>query len=73
MKLESLDKLKSKVIETYKKFGDKKALLIRGHNSYTGFEIADEIEKETELGIEMMNSIIQLTIDLLSRDKINVK
>ena len=68
MKKESMDKLKQLMVATYRKFGDKKALLLKGKRIYTGNEIADEIENETEFGIKMVNNMIQLTINLLKRD-----
>lgn len=71
MSVESFDKLKQSLIATYQKFGDDKAL-IRNGLSYSGNQISNEIENETELGIELIDSIIKLTIDLLSRDKINI-
>lgn len=72
MNQESINKLKQSMIETYRKFGDDKAILIKGKKSYTGNEIAEEIENETDFGIEMINSIIKLSIDLLKRDKVNL-
>jgi hypothetical protein len=69
MKPESIDILKSKVIATYRKHGNDPYLSI-GNHAYTGNEIADEIEKETPLGVNCINMLIQLTIDLLSRNKI---
>ena len=72
MKAESMEKLKQLMVATYRKFGDEKALLLKGKRSYTGNEIADEIENETEFGIKMVDNMIQLTIDLLKRDKINM-
>ena len=72
MKAESMEKLKQLMVATYRKFGDEKALLLKGKRSYTGNEIADEIENETEFGIEMVDNMIQLTINLLKRDKINM-
>ena len=71
MNVDSIDKLKSSMISTYKKFGDKKAL-ITGGRSYSGNEIAQEIENETEFGIGIIDNMIQLSIDLVSRDKINL-
>jgi hypothetical protein len=71
MKQESIDKLKQQMIETYLKFGDEKALLIKGKKLYTGKEIAEEIQNETEFGIHVINNMIQLAIDLVKRDKIN--
>lgn len=72
MKTESIEKLKQLMVKTYRKFGDETALLIKDKRSYTGNEIAEEIENETEFGIKMVDNMIQLTIDLLKRDKINM-
>jgi len=69
MKTESIEKLKSSIINSYRKLGDDKKL-IKGFESYSGNQIADEIENETELGIKMIDLLIQLTIDLLNRKKI---
>jgi hypothetical protein len=63
--------IKKTMIDTYKKYGDEK-VLTRGRYSYTGNQLANEIENETEVGINMINSILKLTIDLLKRDKINM-
>lgn len=70
MKEESMNELKSKIVSTYKKLGDKKGLVTKGR-SYTGNELAKEIEDETELGVKIIANMIMLTIDLVSRDKIN--
>jgi len=48
-----------------KKFGMKGKI-------YSGNEVAEHIENETELGIGMINSIINLSINLISRDKLNI-
>lgn len=64
-------KLKQKVINCYRKFGDNKAILLKGKRSYTGDQIANQIENETKLGFNILNNLLTLTIDLLSRDKIN--
>ncbi len=73
MKTESIDELKDLMVKTYRKFGNEKAILLKGgKRSYTGDEIAEEIENETEFGINMLDNIIQLTIDLLKRDRINM-
>lgn len=63
------EELKSLIIKTYKSFGDEKALLIKGKRSYTGNEIAEEIEKQTPFGLNIINGILKLSIDLLKRDK----
>lgn len=73
MKQESINKLKERMIATYKKFGNERAMLQRTGKSWTGIEIAEEIEKETEFGIKILDMMIQLTIDLVKRDKINVE
>lgn len=68
-----IDKLTKLMADTFrKKHGDEKALLIKGKYSYTGNEIADAIDNRTEFGIEMIDGIIQLSIDLLLRDKVNL-
>lgn len=71
--MELVDKLKSKIISTYRKFGNDKAVVIREKRSYTGQEMAEEIEKETEFGVKMIENLLLLTIDLISRDKINIE
>ena len=63
-------KLKEKVVSRFLKFGDDKALLI-GKKTYTGNEIAKEIEDETEFGVETINKLLKLTIDLVARGKIS--
>lgn len=75
MKQESIEELKQKVIAVYKKKGDSISLIMKtkpGKNSWTGNEIAKEIEEETALGIKMIDKLIQLTIDLISREKIDI-
>jgi len=73
MKQESFEALKNKMISTYKKRGEDKVLLTKGKRSYTGNELVKEIEDETQFGLELMNGIILLCVDLLSRDKIHLK
>lgn len=70
-KSELSDKLKMTVAKTYQKYGDKKALLIRGNKTFTGVEVSNEIIAETETGIQILEGMIQLAIDLVKRDKIN--
>lgn len=71
MEMKNIDQLKNKLISTYEKIGDRNGLVTKGVR-YSGNEIAEEIENETELGVKMVENIILLTIDLLSRDKINI-
>lgn len=72
MKQESIDKLKKTVVSTYQKFGYDTACVIRGGRSYTGHEIANEIESETEFGLSFLENLLNLTAELVKRDKINV-
>jgi len=63
--------LKQKMIETFLKYGERKVLVSKG-KTYTGNMLADEVSKESEVGLDMLKCIINLTIDLLSRDRINL-
>lgn len=79
IKPESIEQIKSFMVTTYRKIGDKKALITKNYigfetskNSYTGNEIADEIQNETGLGIAIINGLLRLSADLLSRDKLNI-
>lgn len=63
--------LKDLMISTYEKIGSERAVLIGG-KAYSGNEVVEEIRKETAFGIKLMNDVIQLTIDLLRRDKLNI-
>lgn len=68
MKAQSFKILKDKLIKAYRKYGDKTCLVV-GDMSYTGNEVANEIQQETEFGIKCINNLIGLTIDLLARNK----
>ena len=46
-----------------------KKIMHRGRKSLNLNELYQEIEDETEIGKEMAKNLINLTIDLLSRDK----
>lgn len=70
MKQESINSLKEKIISTYKKYGNDKMLSTVG-KSYSGVELAKEVEDETEFGVKLIDNMIQLTIDLVKRDKVN--
>ena len=69
MIIENIEVLKQLIIETYKKFGDEKVIILGG-KSWTGSEIAKEIREETSFGIDRINDLIQLTINLIKRQKI---
>lgn len=40
-----------------------------GGKQFSGNEVANEIEQETEFGVNCINTLMGLTIDLLSRNK----
>lgn len=69
MKQESLEQIKLSLINIYKNKGDKKALMTRGR-AWTGNELAIELENETEFGIGLIENLINLTVDLVSRQKL---
>jgi hypothetical protein len=71
MKVESLEQLKQSLITTYQRYGEGKIIASHG-KSWSGVELAQEIENETKFGVELIEMMINLTIDLVKRDKINV-
>jgi len=46
-----------------------KAYMISSSGSYSLLKIKEEVENETEFGLELADMMIQLTIDLLIRGK----
>lgn len=72
MEQKSIDQLKQLMITTYERYGNEKALLIKGERSYTGYEISKEIREETEFGLEVFELLIKLTLDLLKRNKLAI-
>ena len=68
-----LKELKELVIDTYSKYGEEKIMVSRNtHNkAFSGIEIANEIKNETEIGNKILFMLIELTIDLVKRDRIN--
>jgi hypothetical protein len=72
MKTESFDILKEKLVKAYRKYGNKSCLFVmdaEGGKQFSGNQVADEIEQETPFGVNCIFTMLQLTIDLLSRDK----
>jgi hypothetical protein len=72
MKAQSFKILKNKLVKDFRKKGDNACLTVMGKDGvkqYTGNEVANEIQNETEFGINCINTLIGLTIDLLSRNK----
>lgn len=64
---------KQMLIKIYSNLGLGNGLLLRCGRSYTGFEVADELLNETEVGLDIYRSIIGLTVELLSRQKLEIK
>ena len=68
--MELTEQLKQHVASVYrKKYGDDTAY-IRGRDIYTGNQAASEIENETDEGIRLITSLINLTIELVQKQKI---
>ena len=68
MKEASLEKLKQNFIAHCKKKGDEVYMRTK-KQSYTGNEMALELENETEVGLELMESMINLAAHLINKDK----
>lgn len=67
-----IDDLQKEVSETYRKYGDQKALIV-GRDTYTGNQIADEVEKGSEFGLDVLTKLLDLTIDLVKRQKLKIE
>lgn len=67
---ELTDRLKSNLIKklTYNVDLDL-PYFTRGENTYTRRQLAEEIEKETEIGLEVLTNSLMLSLDLISRQK----
>lgn len=74
--MEEYKKLIKIVADRYRTYGDKIALqsLCIGKSSWTGNELADEIENQTEHGQRLVNNLVLLAVDLVTRgqEKIEV-
>lgn len=77
--MKEYNELKQAVIQMYRtKIGSKLGVQLRrleseGKNKWTGNEIADEIEKNTEFGQNQMKSLMALTVDLISRQRLMIE
>jgi|SRR6185436_12547414 len=69
-KIDAYSRLKVAMVKTFRKIGDKK-FLAKGFDAFTGNDLANEVEANSEEGDDQMNAIVRLTIDLLLRDKIH--
>jgi hypothetical protein len=69
--MEAYQNLTKVVASHYRGFGDKIVLQILqiGKNQYTGNELADEVEAQTEFGQKLINNLVLLALDLVSRGK----
>jgi len=45
--------------------------MVSRNKAFSGIEIANEIKNETEIGNKILFMLIELTIDLVKRDRIN--
>lgn len=63
-----LQKLKTTIIEFLRKQPDKPYLATHGR-SFTTHELSSEIEKDTAIGLDMLNSMVLLAADLIVRGK----
>lgn len=61
--------LRDSLSEMYRKFGNNPALTLGSGKAYTGFEVANAIAKENNLGIEMMEHILKLSVEMLKTDR----
>lgn len=63
-------KLKSLLVSTYEKVGDK--IKSPGRQGLTPEQIVEEIKNDTDVGIEYYRAIIALTVEMLMRDRIHL-
>jgi len=68
--MEAFDKLKQKLIADMRNSKDAdQPYISNSTGSWTKNQVADEVEKGTEFGIDMLSGLIMLTLDLMSRGK----
>lgn len=69
--MEAYENLCRVVASHYRGYENKVALQVLriGKNEYTGNELADEIEAKTEFGQQLVNNLVILSLDLVSRGK----
>lgn len=63
-------KLKSLLVSTYEKVGDK--IKSPGRQGLTPEQIVQEVKNDTDVGIEYYRAIIALTVEMLMRDRIHL-
>ncbi len=72
-KMEISEKLKQSIIDFLLSKEEEelnKPYISMGASVYTRRELAEQVRQETEHGKEVVNNLIELTIDLLNRGKI---
>jgi hypothetical protein len=69
---ELVNKLKVSLIEklTQNEQISNEKYLVAGNKSYTRQNIADEIQNETEFGVDFLTNMLMLAIDLTARQKV---
>lgn len=66
--MEELNKIKALLISEFEKKGDEK-VLVSGNTTYTGNQIIEEINNQTEFGVNVIGNILRLSLNLLERGK----
>lgn len=63
-------KLKDKILEHLKSRRNQDEIILRsGRQSWTSAQMIEEINNETEVGIKFLTGLLNLTIDMLARNK----
>lgn len=65
----ALTQLKVKIISKLQNDDPNKTFMIRSNKSYTNHELIQEIIEGTEVGNDLIDNIVLLTVDLIMRDK----
>lgn len=73
--MEAYQNLIKIVADRYRTYGDAVALQSPciGKSTWTGNELADEIENQTEHGQRLVNNLILLAVDLVTRGQETIK
>ncbi len=67
-------KLKNQLVKSLTEHQElNKPYLTVGDKTYSRKQLAEEIESETEFGIKQMRMLLSLSLDLISRNKIENK
>jgi len=66
-----LQELRKVLADTWRKHGQEKIVAFKSRPSFSGEEIAIEIESGSEVGNSFIKDMIMLAVDLTKRDKVN--